>query len=37
MTFYLASKAEVEDMNDIIHSVQKKKHRIEKTKGNITI
>ena len=26
MTFYLASKAEIEDMNDIIHSVQEKKN-----------
>lgn len=25
MSFYLASKAEIEDMNDIIHSVQGKK------------
>ena len=37
MTFYLASVGEIEDMNDIIHSVQKKKHRIEKTKGNLTL
>lgn len=25
MTFYLASKAEIEDMNDIIHSVHEQK------------
>ena len=35
MTFYLASIAEVEGTNDIILSVQKKKHRVEKTKGSL--